>query len=191
MKISKLENVVPIVADGAIANPVFAEGRMIPVLIVDCSEHQALVDLALVHQDTPPGDVRTRWAWVVFDKRHVYLEVSFIKPVQTTATIQFDVRKQGVLVYGILVAHGFYLQPSNFGKTASEGFGKPNVIVEVPAGVTPPNWDAVCESQLAKRFKKQGFSRTQARQAALEHIARAKEMWNIGVQPPAPVKKVS
>ena len=64
--------------------------------------------------------------------------------------------------------------------TASEGFGKPNIIVEVPPQVVPPlNWDATCVAQIAKGFKREGYSDKQARETAKQHVQRAKEFWTI------------
>lgn len=55
---------VPIVGDGAIANPDLGDGRIVPVLIVDCEGFSALEDLISLHQGLPPGDVVSMWGLV-------------------------------------------------------------------------------------------------------------------------------
>jgi len=177
MKFERIENVVPVVSDGAIAHPDINDGNLIPVLVVDCQNHAELVDLCHLHQETPPGDVVTKWVWNMLNRRYIYLRIEFSKPVKTTASLQLDVRKQGGMVCGIMLAHAFYFQPSSFGAKVSEGFGKPNILIEVPSNVVPPQWDSVFEKQLIKRYKDSGYDNVQAKQAARQYIQRAKETW--------------
>lgn len=179
MKFGKIENIVPVVADGGIAHPDIKDGHLIPVLVVDCTNQAALIDLCHVHENTNAGDVTTVWTWNLLDMRHVYLKIDFIKPVKTFASIRFDVRTQGGLVCGILTAHAFYLQPSAFGAKVSEGVGKPNILIEVPSDVFPPDWYATFEKQLVERYKGNGYDKTQARQAAKQYIQRVKEAWSL------------
>lgn len=181
MKFGKIENIVNVVADGGIGHPEINDGNLIPVVIVDCQNHTELIDLCLLHENVPPGDVETKWIWNVLNRRNVYLRVEFSSPVKTSASIRFDVRKQGGVVSGIIIAHAFYLQPSAFGSRASEGLGQPNILIEVPSAVTPPDWYAVFEKQLTKRYRDEGYDKTQAKQAAREYIKRAKETWLLRV----------
>lgn len=184
MKIGRIENIVPVIADGGIADPLVSHGRMIPVLVVDCEHHSALIDLCHIHKNTPPGDVVSTWVIDWFDKQHIYLQLNFVKPIKTTASLKFGVRKQGGLIYGIMAAHGFYFQPSSFAPKVSQGLDKPKILIEVHSQVTPPNWDSIYEKQLVKRYKSEGYDRIQARQAAKQHVDRAKEFWLIGKNTP-------
>lgn len=177
MQIGKIENIVSVASDGGMAHPDIKDGHIIPVLIVDCANNGALIDLCHLHQDMPPGDVSAVWTWKLLSKRYVYLKLEFIKPVKVTASIKFDVRKQGGLVCGIISNHAFYLQPLAFGAKVSEGFGKSNILIEVPSKVVPPNWNASFEDQMVKRYRQEGYDRTQARQAAKQYMKRANEAW--------------
>jgi hypothetical protein len=180
-----LENIVPVVADGGIAHPMFADRRMIPTLIVDCENCPQLVDLVRIHKDTPPGDVKSVWCWAsLIGRREVYLNLEFVKPLALVTTIKFDVRTQGGLVEGILLTHAFYLQPASEAAKVSEGVGKPLIVVEVPQNVKPPGWAKAHLTQLVKRYVHLGYSRAQASDAAKEHIARAREFWSISMRPP-------
>lgn len=177
MKFGKIENIVPVVADGAISHPEINDGNLIPVLVVDCHNNGELIDLCRLHENAPPGNVETRWVWNALNKRHVFLRVEFSSPVKTLASIKFDVQKQGGLVSGIMVAHAFYFQPSAFGLRVSEGIDQPKILIEVPSGVSLPGWYAVFEKQLTKRYRSEGYDRAHAKQAAKGYIQRAKETW--------------
>ena len=167
---------VPIVGDGAIGHPHILEGRILPVLILDCSGYQALEDLIHVHEHTPPGDCITTWKWKPLSRRHVYLQLDFKSPVKTTAMIAFEVASQGVLVESIINTRGVYLQPLSSGKLVSEGITNPKILVEVPSTATFPIWNDLHRKTLEKQYRKRGLSSQQAREAVKQHLNRMRDM---------------
>lgn len=167
---------VPLVGDGAIGDPDWGDGRLIPVLILDCAAHPPLEDLILAHKDTPPGDVTTTWGWKLFSKNQVFLTFRFHRPVETSATVAFDVASQGGIVDCIINVRGVYLQPLTSGTRASEGIGKPKILVEVPAASTFPPWKNIYLKSLETSYRRRGLSKSQATSAARDHIARLREI---------------
>ena len=173
---TEFQKLVPIVGDGAIGHPNLLDGRILPVLILDCSEHKALEDLIHVHKHTPPGDVVTTWKWKLLSRRVVYLQFDFRLPMETTATVAFDVASQGVLVESIINTRGVYLQPLSSGKRVSEGLEKPKILVEVPATSTFLIWRNLHRKTLEKQYRKRGLSTQQAREAVSQHLARMRDV---------------
>ena len=169
-------NHVPIVGDGAIGDPRFGNGRVIPVLIVDCSAHTPLEDLILAHRDTPPGDVRTAWSWHLLCRKKVYLNFKFERPIETAATLTFDVARQGGIVDCIINVRGIYLQPLSSGKKVSEGMHNPKILVEVPPSSTFPTWKDTYRRSVERLYLERGLSRKQSKVAAEEHIKRQREI---------------
>ncbi len=169
-------NFVPMVGDGIIGDPDWGDGRLIPVLILDCAAHPSLEDLILAHKDTPPGDVTTTWGWNLFSKKEVYLTFRFHRPVETSATIAFDVSNKGGIVDCIINVRGVYLQPITSGAKVSEGMGKPKILVEVSPATTFPDWKKIYLKSLEKSYRKRGLSKLQAATAAKDHIARLREI---------------
>lgn len=178
MPIGKIErrHLVPIIGDGAIADPDIGEGRLIPVLIVDCESHPALYDLILIHADTPPGDVVVRWGRRILDKKNVYLTLDFARPVATSASLCFDVEKQGGLVDWIIKTRGVYLQPSASGTKVLEGLEQPKIVVEIPPETTLPGWESIYRNSVIRTYRKSGCTRAEAREAAAQHLARLREL---------------
>jgi hypothetical protein len=164
------KKLVPIVGDGAIGHPDWADGRLIPVLILDCKDHKALEDLMLAHKDTSPGDVTTVWGWKLLSKKQVFLSFNFHRPVETSVTIAFDVAKQGSIVDWIINVRGVYLQPLSSGKKVSEGLENPKILVEVPPEATFPSWKDIYRRHLEKSYIKRGLSRSQAKTATNQHL---------------------
>lgn len=165
------KEVVTVVADGMIGHPGIQSGRLVPVLVIDCARHPALEALIHAHKDTPPGDVVCSWGWNRFSKKNVYLRLSFKQPVETSATIPFQVSRQGVLVESILNAHAVYLQPLTSGSRVSNGIAKPKIIVEVPGSASFPIWQDLYRRELEDQYRSKGLARAQAKIAAREHLA--------------------
>jgi hypothetical protein len=174
-KKNRHHQLVPIVRDGAIGHPDIGDGRIIPVLIIDCSNHQALYDLIVLHASTPPGDVVSKWSWEqvlgILLKKRVFLNLEFKRPVETTATFCFDVLEQGILVDFIMNARGVYLQPTKSGTTVIEGFEQPKILVEVSASINSACWEKIYRASLVKKFRQHGFSRAQAQEATTQELA--------------------
>jgi hypothetical protein len=96
--------------------------------------------------------------------------------METVGCVAFDVDSQGGLVEWIINARGVYLQPLSSGPVVSVGLDKPKILVEVPASATFPIWKDLHRKSLERQFIKRGFSRSQAREAAREHLARMHDM---------------
>lgn len=169
---------VPIVSDGAIATHSVGEGRMVPVLVVDCAEKIELRDLIYAHKDSAPGDVNVTWAIPKRDKNKVALLLEFSRPSVLEVLLQFDVKKQGGLVDGILHAHALYLQPTESGIKVVEGLDKGKIIVEIPDTGFMDTWERIYSDSLAKTFKKSGFSKKEAKEAAEQHKGMLREIWS-------------
>jgi len=166
---------IPIVGDGAIGHPHILDGRILPVLILDCHGHPALEDLIQMHADDHPGDCTTTWRWKILRRRHVYLQFDFKIPIETTAIIEFDVASQGGLVEAIINTRGVYLQPLSSGGRVSEGMENPKILVEVPTTTTFPIWNGLHRKTLEKQFRKKGLSSGQAREAVTQHLIRMRD----------------
>lgn len=167
---------IPIVADGAIGDPRLLDGRLVPVLIVDCAKLRALEELVLVHEHTPPGDVIVTWSWRLLSRSTAFLTLHFQRPMDLKVTLPFNVEARGNLVEWIISSRGLYLQPLSSGNAVSAGMGKPKILVEIPASATFPMWDAIHRRSLERRFVQNGLSRAEARDASREYLARMHDL---------------
>ncbi len=175
----KMSKPIQIIRDGAIGTPNIGDGRLIPVLILDCDQRRDLYDMVMAHEDTPPGDVTVTWGRKLLSKKSVYLIIDFKKPVETQAVIEFDIAKYGGLADLIINARAFYFQPKDCGNRVMDGLDKPKILIEVPYGAKLDDWDSILHSFLVKRFRKQGASKQEAIAAAKAHLDRLR---NIGMR---------
>jgi hypothetical protein len=167
---------VPIVGEGAIGDPNVLGGRLVPVLILDCSSSPGLEDCIRAHRGAPPGDVTVAWRWDIFSRKAVYLNIRFSQPVITEATVLFDVARHGGVIQWILNARAAYLQPLSSGPAVSSGLAEPKVLMEVPPSASFPIWGDLYRRSIEKKFLRAGLTRREARDAALESIERSQDM---------------
>lgn len=175
--------VVPIVGNGAIAMGSTADGRVIPVLVLDCSEHREFLNLVYAHEHSPRGDVMCTWAQKRFNSRYVFLLLQFSRPAEVEIALMFDLDQQAGLADGIVQSHGVYLQPKESGSRVMEGLDKPKILVEVSPETKLPNWDELLHRRARKKLmKREGMSRKQAEAASKEFLVRTREIWGMRME---------
>ncbi len=162
---------VPIIADGAIAAVGVADGRLIPVLIVDASSRPDVEDMIRAHKGMDPGDVESIWAMVSQRKPdHVRLVLSFARPVRCIVLLEFDIVHQGGLVDQIVQSECLFLQSGQEGSRLSSTLPEHRILVEVPSKVFRPEWDRILHEALVKDLRKRGFGKQEAARKAGEAV---------------------
>lgn len=73
----KKEDYLSLVGDGAIANSKAADGRLIPVIILDTRQKKELQYLVDMHEQIDTGDVNSVWSVSRFNHDQVYLVLFF------------------------------------------------------------------------------------------------------------------
>lgn len=173
---------VPIVGDGAIATRARAEGRTIPVLILDCDRHKELLNLIYLHENSLLGDVTCSWAVKKFDSRIVFLLLDFERPSTVRAVLQFDLARQALLADHIVQSRGVYLQPKESGSRVSEGIDQPKILVEIHPATKLPNWDSLLLKAIRKRMRREGLTRSQAKAASEGFLKRGREFMGLRME---------
>ncbi|MBE3180483.1 hypothetical protein V1581_04495 [Enterobacter bugandensis] len=177
---SKDNSKIPVfepIADGAISAPFTADGRLIPVVIIDTLEDVTLSNVISIHNDTPPGDVISIWGYHRFSKKNVFLELIFQQPLEYHMVIKFDLSKYLLLVDCIIQSRAIYLQPGKPGHKLSNDINAPKILIEIPARTTFEKWDSILHKHLHKRFVKKGISRSEIKNAVDEFISVRRDTW--------------
>lgn len=145
---------VPIVADAGVATVEVADGKLLPLLIIDTSLRPDIEDMIKIHKHVGPGDVESGWARFSRDENFINLVLKFKKPVRCTVVLEFDIVKQGVLVEQIVNAHGLYLQHGRKGDRYITTIEHERIIVEVSSKEFAQVWDEMFHKALEKAGKK-------------------------------------
>ncbi|CAC9572697.1 hypothetical protein [uncultured Gammaproteobacteria bacterium] len=171
------DSIVPIVGDGAIATEEVGEGRMIPLVVIDCSEKVEFRDLIYAHENLIPGDVNITWVTPRWGNKKVGLLLEFKKPSVLEVLFQFDIKKQGIVVDAILHSNALYIQPEESESKVSKWLEKARILIEIPDTGFLQEWDKRYTKTISKNFKKSGFSRAESKKATEEFKIKAREIW--------------
>lgn len=159
-----------LVGDGALSIPKVADGRIIPVLILDTSAREDVNEYVRIHQAGLPGDVSTQWGRKRFGSKR-FLIVRSLRPVEISMLIELDAELNAQLINFILKAEAFYLQPGRPGDRLSEDVSKPKVLIGVPDTGFADQWQREYASRVVAKFKRMGLRGSAAKDAAAKHMS--------------------
>ena len=166
---------VPIVWDGAISTRVLGEGKLIPVLILNTSNRPDIEDMIKAQNSLPPGDVEIRWGRLHHSKSKIALILKFIRPSNVLIILEFNAADQGILIEQILRTKALYLQPGRKGDRLDPTIETPRILIEIPDLGFGKEWERVWPKEVAKKLKKRGLKRQDAKRAAKEVISQIQE----------------
>lgn len=167
---------VRIVGDGAISTRDVHAGRLVVVLILDCTTRRDIVDVIRLHDRQNPGDVVSTWARAEWPGKEIVLHLKFIRPTPGEAMILFEQPKHLFLVDSIIQNHACYIQSADNGPRLSSSLNEtPRLLLEIPADSLPFDWDDVISRTLFRRFRNSGLSRIDAKAAAKKAIKMSRE----------------
>jgi len=167
---------VPIVSDAAVATRGTADGRIIPVLIIDTSFRPDIEDMIQAHKHIGAGDARSAWSTTSrFNVDKISLILMMLKPSQCVIMLEFNIVRQGGVVDQIIHAQGVYIQPGKEGDRLSTTFNHDRILVEVPSRHFRDEWDKILHKAWSKDFKRKGLSRSDSKNAATSFIKEWRE----------------
>jgi len=162
---------VPIVSDGVVAVRGMAEGRMIPLLIIDTSRRPDIEDMIRAHKHLGSGDVMSGWSIPsYFDESRIWLILTITKPSRCVVILEFDVAGQGGVVDQIIQMQGVYIQPGREGDRLASTWEHERLTVEVPSRDFRKEWDRIFRKALKKKFRMEGLGRIRAKQAVEDFL---------------------
>lgn len=152
-----------VVSDGAIANVRVANGKLIPVLLIDTSSRPDIEDLIKAHKYISPGDVKSNWGKFSRESNTINLVLLFERPSKCIAILEFNILKHGGIVGQIVLSEALYLQSGKEGERVSSTLDREKILVEVPSKKFQPEWNNILFKALETDEKKKGMSKRQAK----------------------------
>jgi hypothetical protein len=154
---------VPIVSNAAIASRGVADGRLIPLFILDTSKRPDIDDMILAHREFGPGDSKTIWippAW--FNTSRLRLVVEITMPSRCVIVMEFDVQREGGVIDQVMQSEAIYIQAGRPGDRLINAMDRPRVSVEVPSKHFHVQWERLWRKSLVKEGRQSGMSRADA-----------------------------
>jgi hypothetical protein len=170
-------NPVPIISDAAMMTRGIADGRLLPLIILDTSGRPDIEDMIRAHEHFGPGDVHTYWvAPSRFDRSRVRLVLKVTKPSQCVVVLEFEIVRQGVIVEQIIQSQGLYIQDGRPGDRLRTTFDHQRILAEVPSREFRPEWDRMLRKALVKDGRRRGLSRGDAKDATDRFLAEWRDL---------------
>ncbi len=166
------DQIVPIVANAAVAVGTVGDGRMLPLIILDTTERPDLVDLFNAHDKLPPGDVDTTWALLEEFSGHMALLLEFKRPFETVAIINFELTGDGLSIDLAMQGKAIYLQAGKPGDRLHQTMTAPRIIVEIGAEMSKVEWEVIWQKAIRKRLRTEGASRAEAKRLSPAYMER-------------------
>jgi hypothetical protein len=158
---------VPIVSDALVATRGLADGRLIPLLILDTSARPDVEDMIRAHKHLGPGDAESAWGAVsTLNRTKLRLLLSVIKPSRCLVVIEFDVLRHGGLIDRIVQSQGLYIQAGRPGDRLVKTPDHERILVGVPSREFRGDWERIFRKALFKDYRQRGLSRGDAKEAA-------------------------
>ena len=153
-----------IITDAAIANSKLADGRLVPVLLVDCSSRTDIINLIKAHAYIAPGDAKTQWGKRSERSKTYMLILSFEKPSKCKAVLEFDILKQGGVVDQIMRSEALILQCAEEGERFITTLDREKIMVEVPSKTAWSLWNEELFKALEADARRRGMNKKQAKE---------------------------
>lgn len=165
--------IVPVLADAAVAGRGVAEGRLIPVVLLDTSSRPEVAELIRAQRHLPPGDVAAQWGGKIEgDEDTILLSLHFVRPMDVAVVLVFSIEERAMLVDAIVTSGAVYIQAATPGDRLITTMDADRMLVEVADGDFQPIWDKLLrERMLTVMAKRLGVRRRKARPAAEQLIA--------------------
>ena len=166
---------VPIAGDAGIATEGTRYGRLIPLLILDTTNRPDISEAIRIQSSVQSGDVEFFWGKLSKNSENISLFLSFKRPTNRNAIIEFDLIKRGILVESILTTKAVYIQAGKPGDRISDDFSRPKLLIEIPDTGFRPYWDKIYSKSLMKYFRKEGYSHKEAKVAVKTYLKNLRE----------------
>ena len=167
-----------IIKSGKMSIPGIADGKLIPLIIIDEDKSQKLKQLIKIHYDLPPGDIETIWGTplTIFTPKTLRLTFNFSKHMDLSFCLIFEVKERYSLIDEIFQAQAIYLNTSNK-NTDSVKSVQGGILVEVPATNAKPKWEKLLFETVKDIYKKEKISKKELNKITKEHISTMRQMW--------------
>jgi hypothetical protein len=154
-----------IVSDASITSMHIANGKNIPLIIIDTTNHQDIEQAISFHKGVEYGSVTTRWGKSINDKI-ITLTITLKSPVPIDFVVAFDIQKQGGLIDLIINSQLLYIQPGRQKDRLSNTMNSQRIMIEVPSTHFSDEWKKIFTKVTIKYFRSKGLSKKAAKNAA-------------------------
>lgn len=168
---------------GLISIPDWADGRLIPAVVINNEETgEELKDFLRLHiSENIRGDVTTQWAtplFQIFKAKHRLLSLTFTKPRDFSFYIRFSLEENTALIDAIFQSRGLYILYGYEGDKISKNPNEDMILIEVPELGQDIKWNRGLREIIKSKMTKQKVPKKQINREVENQIKKMREIIN-------------
>lgn len=144
--------IVSIVSDSIIMQRNFADGKSIPLIIIDTEDKKEIERSIELHSGVKEGEVQFTWGRTP-DFKYILLYVESISPVEIKYMIAFELYKHCALLDIVLKSHLLYVQAGKKGDKLRDDLNKPKLLFAIPQSSYEVEITRLSQKAKMKRFR--------------------------------------
>jgi len=159
-------------ADAAMSTRGLHGGRILPVVLLDTADRPDLDDLIGVHRINGPGDLHSTGDKSKAIKAPLGSFLTFIRPMEIFAIIEFDIVRHGLLLDLALSGQGIYIARSNGDDDRfRKAIDRPKLLVELADTGFGKKWNEIFHQTDSRAFSREWLSKSESKNAAMSAIS--------------------
>jgi hypothetical protein len=169
-----------VVADGIIVSDL-TTGYMLscPVVIINAEDDKNIIDLINIHKTIELGDTMLTWGRNLFKWDSFILKLNFTNPMNLIFGINFSLKKDHMLIDGIMHTRHFYLQVGKVGDKVSKKIHEGKILVALPDLGVDDMWKKLLAKVMKRQLKSKGFRNDQIQMIMNESVKEFRKIWDI------------
>ena len=142
-----------VVETASLSSAGVANGRNIPVVILQSDSNQLIDKIIAAHSGIPNGICESQWG-ATLDKNKILLDLEFTTPQKIRIIIPFDVINHGLTINQIVYTQCMYLMTGTTRSKLSENLDKEKVLMEIPSKEFMRAWQYLYKKKYCKYLQK-------------------------------------
>lgn len=179
MKIKKISTpIYNINEDGLFASRDYAEGRLIPSIVISSEEDDYIKEIIKLHSNISMGDIEVQWGRTIssFNDDKWFLNIRFNKPIDYNFSISFSLKNHYSIIDAIFQSRGLRIAYGHKGEKVSQVSN--HIIIEVPDTGIDSKWEKTLNKIIKNKMRRLKIPRTELDKVTQEQINKMREFLN-------------
>lgn len=130
-----------------------ANGRTIPVIILQPDEENKIDAVINAHSGISEGNCVSQWG-CTNDRNTILLHLEFTEPIAVKIIIPFEIIRNGATIDQIIHTQCLYLMTGNPEMKLSQNLRKERILLEVPSREFTDEWRKLYKKKYCKHLRK-------------------------------------
>lgn len=145
--------IATVVNIAALSSVGVANGRTIPVVILQPDEDHKIDAVINAHSGISGGNCESQWG-CTYDRNTILLHLEFTEPLAVKIIIPLDIIQNGATIDQIIHTQCLFLMTGNPGMKLSQNLHKERILLEVPSREFAEEWGKLYKKKYCKHLRK-------------------------------------